>query len=142
MIRDAVMEDIPTLVAMGERFRSNSPYEKYLSENPECMTRLGERLLNREGLLVSEVGGRIIGMLGFYIYRHFISDELTAGEVFWWVDKEYRGKDGIKLFLEMKRRSAAVGVKRIQMIAPSDKVADFYRRLGFEFVESTFQMNI
>lgn len=142
MIRNATIYDVQEIVVMGCKFIGHTRYAKHIYENPKAMTMLAEKLISQNGLLISEVGNKIIGMLGFIVYRHFISDELIAGEVFWWVEEEHRGKDGIKLFLEMKRRAKQIGAKRLQMIAPTEKVAEFYKRIGFEFVESTYQMNL
>lgn len=130
------------IVEMGKRFINGTHYWRHLSENAETMASLARKLLAQQGLLVSEVDGKLIGMLGFIVYEHFISGERTAGEVFWWVDEEHRGKDGVALLEEMKKRARAAGAKRLQMIAPSKKVARFYQLMGFDFVESTYQMNL
>lgn len=102
------------------------------------MRELGEALLKSDGLLVSERGTELTGMLGFILHNHFISGEIFAGEVFWWVEPEHRG-DGVRLLREAERRAKAGGARHLQMIAPSAKVAEFYGRTGYDFVESTFQ---
>lgn len=124
---------------MGRHFRKDTSYEKYLSDNPECMTKLCKTLIEKKSLLVYEESGKINGMLGFMIYEHFISGDLTAGEIFWWVEPQHRGS-GIKLLKEMEKRAREAGVKNMQMIAPNDDVANFYERIGYGFVESTYQM--
>src|SRR5580698_1547835 len=117
-VRLATAEDIPRLVAMGRRFRSETSYSKYLGENPERMAELGAILLAKDGLLVLERDGEAVGMLGFILHSHFISGELVAGEVFWWVEPEHRG-DGLKLLEETKRRAKIAGAKYLHMIAPT-----------------------
>jgi len=126
---------------MGRRFREESSYSKYLADNPERMAVLGKHLLLSDGLLVAEKDGKIIGMLGFIIHSHFISGETVAGEVFWWMEPEHRG-DGLKLLDETKRRARLAGAKYLHMIAPSERVARLYKHLHYEFVESTFQINL
>lgn len=138
MIRDAQQSDLKRIVEMGARFRRETSYDKYLGESRDCMTKLAENLISKRGLLLSERGGRIIGMLGFIVHTHFISGELIAGEVFWWVEPEHRG-EGVKLLAEMKRRGKLAGAKYYQMVAPNEKVARFYERCGCEFVEATYQ---
>jgi RimJ/RimL family protein N-acetyltransferase len=140
-IRLATEKDIPRLVEMGRRFRSESTYSKYLADNPERMAQLGRQLLEKDGLLLAERDGVIVGMLGFIVHTHFISGEVVAGEVFWWMEPEFRG-DGLKLLDETKRRAHLAGAKYLHMIAPSERVSRLYRHLGYEFVESTFQINL
>jgi GNAT superfamily N-acetyltransferase len=141
VIRTAIEDDIPRLVEMGRRFRAESSYSKYLADNPERMAQLGRQLLAGNGLLVLERDGAVIGMLGYIVHSHFISGEVVAGEVFWYVEPEYRG-EGLKLVDEAKRRARLVGAKYLQMIAPSERVARLYRHLGYEFVESTHQITL
>lgn len=139
MIRLATESDLPRLVEMGQRFRSESTYSKYLADNPERMLQLGRQLLAADGLLVLERGDLIIGMLGFIIHSHFISGELVAGEVFWYVEPEVRG-EGLKLVNEAKRMAKLAGATCLQMIAPSDRVAKLYGLLKYQWVESTYQI--
>jgi GNAT superfamily N-acetyltransferase len=138
MIRAATSQDVPRLVEMGRRFRSETGYAKVLAENPGKMTELATQLAERGGLLVSERQGKIVGMIGFYVYPHFLSGEQAGGEVFWWVEPEHRG-EGIKLLKEAERLARTRGAKTMQMIAPTDQVAAVYRRLGYEFVEASYQ---
>lgn len=138
MIRLAREADIPRLVEMGQRFRRESSYAERLADNPEKMAELGRQLLKVDGLLLSEKDGELTGMLGFILHNHFISGEVFAGEVFWWVEPERRG-DGLRLLREAEKRARARGAKYMQMIAPTDQVATIYKRLDYEFVEATYQ---
>jgi GNAT superfamily N-acetyltransferase len=140
-VRLATAADIPRLVKMGQRFRSESSYSKYLAENPARMTELGHTLLAKDGLLLAERDGETVGMLGFIVHSHFISGELVAGEVFWWMEPEFRG-EGLKLLEETKRRARLAGAKYLHMIAPNERVSRLYRHLGFEFVEATHQISL
>lgn len=141
MIRLAVKADIPRLVEMGQRFRAHSTYAQYLADNPKQMAKLGEQLIAVDGLLLSEREGQIIGMMGFILHNHFISGEKVAGEVFWWVEPEYRG-DGLRLMHDAERRAKAAGAKYMHMIAPTEQVEAVYERLGYEYVEATYQKTL
>jgi GNAT superfamily N-acetyltransferase len=141
MIRAATAADVPRLVEMGRRFRSVTGYAKILAENPEKMAELAGQLVSQGGLLVSERSGTLVGMLGFIVYPHFISGETTGGEVFWWVEPEHRG-EGVKLLREAERLARAAGAQKMQMIAPTERVATFYQRLGYEFVEASYQRSL
>lgn len=140
-IRLAVEADIPAMVDMGVKFHDQSPYKRHLSVNREQMATLGKQLIAKDGLLVSERAGQIIGMIGFVVYPHFLSGEIIAGEVFWWVEPGFRG-EGIRLMKEAEDRARAAGAKNMQMIAPSDQVAKVYQHFGYEFVESTYQKKL
>lgn len=138
MIRPATTSDVPRLIEMGERFRSSSTYNKYLAENSEQMRRFAEKIIDGDGLLVSERSGKIVSMLGFVVFPHFMSGETTGGEVFWWVEPEHRG-EGLKLLRAAEKCARSVGAKRFQMIAPSEDVEKLYELMGYEYVESTYQ---
>lgn len=141
MIRTALESDIPRMVEMGMRFRNETSYAQYLAGNAEKQTELGKTLIAKDGLIVSERNGQLVGMLGFIIHYHFISGEKVAGEVFWWVEPEHRG-DGLRLLREAEKRARAAGAKYMHMIAPTDQVATVYKRLGYEFVEATYQRSL
>lgn len=138
MIRTATASDVPRLIEMGERFRSSSTYRKYLAGNSEQMRRFAEKIIDGDGLLVSERSGKIVSMLGFVVFPHFMSGETTGGEVFWWVEPEHRG-EGLKLLRAAEKCARSVGAKRFQMIAPSEDVEKLYELMGYEYVESTYQ---
>jgi GNAT superfamily N-acetyltransferase len=141
MIRLAAEPDIPRLVEMGRRFREETGYRAHIAENPAKMAQLAAQLAANGGLLVSERDGRLVGMLGYILFDHFLSGEMVAGEVFWWVEPEHRGA-GVRLLIEAERRARAAGASRMQMIAPTDKVGQFYQRVGYEYVESAYQKNL
>src|SRR5476651_1377594 len=124
-IRLATVEDIPQMVAMGVKFNNQSSYSRHLKVDEEKIAAIGKQLIEGEGLLVSENQEKITGMIGYIVYRHFMSDEIIAGEVFWWVEPEHRGA-GIKLLKEAEDRARQRGAKKMQMIAPTDQVAKVY----------------
>lgn len=140
-IRLAVEADIPQMVDMGVKFNEQSSYSKHLKISREKVAELGKQLIAKDGLLVSERNGQIVGMIGFVVYPHFMSGEIIAGEVFWWVEPGFRG-EGLRLMKEAESRARAAGAKDMQMIAPTDQVAKVYQRLGYEFVESTHQKKL
>jgi GNAT superfamily N-acetyltransferase len=141
MIRIASLDDIPRMVEMGERFRSETSYRDHIAQNAEQMAKLGRDLIAKGEILISEHDGRITGMLGYLLYDHFISGERIAGEVFWWVEPEARG-DGLRLMREAEKRAKAAGAKQFQFIAPTPQLERIYPRLGYAWVESTFQRSL
>ena len=138
MIREATEQDIPRLVEMGEQFRETI-YADYLSQNPDKMKELATKLIANKGLLVSEHEGRIVAMMGFVIYDHFISGDKTWGEVFWWAE---RPREGMKLFNEAEKRGREADCKHLQMIAPNARVSKIYARRGYQRVEESWQKTL
>lgn len=137
MIRYARAEEIPQLVQMGRRFRSLL-YDEHIADNAAQMARMAAKLIEQDGLLVSERDGRVVGMIGFIVHDHFLSGERTGGEVFWWVEPEHRG-EGLKLMREAEKQARARGAVKMQMVAPNEQVAKVYEHLGYTFVESAYQ---
>lgn len=140
-IRPATEADIPRMVDMGVKFNEQSGYRKHLKISREKVAEMGRHLIKQDGLLVSERDGAIVGMIGFIIHNHFMSGETVAGEVFWWVEPEHRG-DGLRLLKEAEKMARERGAKKMQMIAPTEQVGTVYQRLGYDFVESTFQRSL
>lgn len=140
-IRLAIEADIPAMVDMGVKFNEQSSYSKHLKISREKVAAMGKQLIDMGGLLVSERGGQIVGMIGFIVHNHFMSGETVAGEVFWWVEPAFRG-EGLRLLKESENRARALGAKKMQMIAPTDQVAKVYRHFDYEFVEATYQREL
>lgn len=126
---------------MGLRFRRETDYHQHLAENPGRMAELAGQLVAQNGVLLSERNSQAVGMIGFVVYPHFLSGEVVAGEVFWWVEPEYRG-EGVKLLREAEKRVKQAGAHRMQMIAPNDALASLYRRLGYGFIEAAYQKTL
>lgn len=141
MIRTAEQSDLPRLVEMGRRFREESSYRNLVDDNPEQIGLTMGQLIKQGWLLIAEHDAKITGMFGFVLHNHFFSGEKVAGEVFWWVEPEHRG-DGVRLLREAERRAQAAGAKRMQMIAPTERVSQFYERIGYAFVESAWQRTL
>jgi GNAT superfamily N-acetyltransferase len=140
-IREATVDDIPALVDMGLRFLRESSYRAVLAENPDQMMRLAIQMVTGEAtaILVSETdGGVIVGMFGLVLWPHFISGEMTAGEVFWWVEPSARGA-GLRLWQAGEEWARARGAVCFDMIAPNDRVGVLYERHGYVSVERTYR---
>ncbi|KKN24646.1 hypothetical protein LCGC14_0892720 [marine sediment metagenome] len=145
MIREANLADIPRLVEMGRQFIAESTYKQHLPENPKQLHVLAEQIISnpKGAILVSESEGKLTGMLALITYPHPFSGELVAGEVFWWVDPEARkGRTGLKLMRRAEKVAIELGAKKMQMVAPTERIARLYERLGYEKVESTYQTGL
>ena len=143
MIRNATHADISRLVEMGGRFIASSHYSKHFADNVLARHVLMGRLIEQPdgALFVSEKDGAVVGMIGVWAYQHPCSGDRVGGEVFWWVEPEARGC-GIELLRRAERWADDMGCVCFQMIAPDDKVARLYRRLGYTKLEETYQRDL
>lgn len=138
-IRPATLADLPRMVTMGLHFLRSSAYRHVMAERPDQMASLGQCLVTSPTsiILVAEQDREAVGMLGLVAYPHFISGELTVGEVFWWMEHKARGT-GLRLLRAGEAWARAQGAVTLQMIAPDDRVGAVYRRLGYAPIEQTF----
>lgn len=138
------MSDVSQLTEMGLRFINETSYAGKIQKNPTVIRELLIKLMSSAvAMLVvnCDYDGKLNGMLGAFVFYHPISGEKVAGEMFWWMEPEARGA-GVRLYKYMEQWAKAMGATRLQMVAPTAKVGDFYRRLGFYEVETTFQRDL
>lgn len=143
MIRAAAHEDIPRLVAMGEHFIGDV-YPAALTFNGAALANLANNLIDGAGVVfVAERGAAIIGMIALIVVDHPMSGEKVATELAWWIDPSSRGGiEALSLLSRAEEWARIQGAKRLQMIAPSDKVCQFYERLGFQRVEVAYMRDL
>lgn len=86
-------------------------------------------------ILVEHKDGDIIGGAGGVVTNFQTSKDLNSIEMFWWVDPEFRGEVGLKLYKEFEAESKRRGAKRILMAymanSMPDKLERFYKSRGF-----------
>lgn len=140
-IRLARADEVERLVEMGERFHRESTYKEHVTHNHEQMIALATQLVAAGNILVMEFEGELVGMIGFMVLPHFLSGEVLGMEVFWWLEPEHRG-EGRRLLKAAEDLARERGAKRMQMIAPNERVAVLYRRMKYQFVESAYQKTL
>jgi len=146
MIRQASSADVPELVRMGCEFVSKSTYRMVMFSDPEKVALLMTSLIeNNEGLLlVSETDDvknprRLLGMLGMMVYRHPISHERIANEVFWWVNPSDRGRsDSVRLLRQGEQWAKEQMASFVYAGAPNQKVGAVFQRLGYMPIEMQY----
>ena len=124
---------------MACAFRASSPYANAFAENREQIEFMAKMLISQDhGLvLVADVDGDVVGMIGMMIYPHHLSGEPTAGEICWWVDPPYRGC-GKQLLLAAEAWALVRGAKIVQMMAPTPEVGQIYQKCGYFSAETTW----
>jgi len=142
-IRQATAEDVPAIVAMGERFIATE-YPQAIRFNPQGIAALAQALIAGAGVvfLADDFSGTV-GMMALTTYAQPMSQELVATEVVWWMEPEARGgRAAMKLLKAGEAWARAQGATRFQMIAPSEDVCRFYERVGFERIEVHYQRTL
>ena len=95
--------------------------------------------------LVAEVEGEATGFFLGAIYRPMFSEDIIAAEMFWWIDKEHRGRkvavSMLKSFEDWAKEAGAtqVNVSDLQGVKNLDKL---YERLGYTKSEVTYRKDL
>ena len=145
MIREATPKDLPRIVEMGSRSLLEGPYRDQIADNPEESAKLALQVMNSQKgkVLVAEESGEVIGLLGFVIFPHYFSGEITAGELMWYVEPEFRKSfTALALLRRAESLARAAGAKRMQFTAPTAAVGDAYKALGYQPIEVSYQKEL
>lgn len=140
MIRQATLEDIPEIVRKGARFYElvNLPVDY----DPPSVSATMKQLIESD-LGAIFVDDKINGAIGALLYPHYFNHNiLTGGELFWWVEPEYRGKLGSQLLDAMEEWVESMGAISFQMIALEDYkpslLGKIYEKRGYSPLEHTY----
>ena len=147
MIRPATLEDVPTIVAMARQFYPETHYVNWCDMDDGTVADLAANLAENHVMLVAELDGRIVGMVGLFIGPFlFNRDRLGAYEVVWWVAPEARGsRVAASLLTAIEAPSRDKGASRIQMVhMPNSppQAAALYERFGYALSEVSYTKDI
>lgn len=139
--REATSADIPRLVEMGSRSLREGAYRDMLTDNPVQTSALAEQVINRSGkVLVTEDKGEIVGLLALFIGPHFFSGEMTATELMWYMEPEYRKSfAGVGLLRAGEKLARELGCVSMVFTAPTAEVSKAYQSLGYREIESNWR---
>ena len=151
MIRDATHEDAAVLVEMGraffeeaglpERFRALGRPD--IDFCPESFLRCCEALTTGGVLLVAEVGGEVVGMLGALFAPAFWNLRIgLAQECFWYVRPDKRKGIGVALLRAYQDKARERGIALSCMVAEhglrGDAVGRLYKAKDYVPAETSF----
>lgn len=146
MIRLATEADIPMLVQLGSRSLLDGPYKGEIRDNPEAHAKLALDVIREKGhVLVIEYEGKVVGLMGFIIFPHYFSGDITGGELMWYCLPEYRklcGLDTIMLVRRAERMCREAGAKWMQLSAPTQEVAGAYESMKYKPMEMTYRKEL
>ncbi len=141
MIREADITDVQALMKLALRFHESSPYSDKVPVDEGMLRQTIGGLVQRDSgrVFVLERNDRIVGMLGVLAFPHWLSGEIVAEELFWWVDPDERGR-GTALMERAEKWADTIGACHFQMVAPvdADKLERVYGRKGFTPLERSF----
>lgn len=145
MIREAVLADIPALVAMGREFHGAAGWGDITSFSDEdCAQTLSNMIASDDAIImVADRDGEIIGMSGgvttpiYFNYGH-----KTGQELFFWMRPDARNGEGARLLAALEDAARAKGCQSWAMIA-LDKIRPeatgaLYRRRGYRPAEHSW----
>lgn len=141
MIRRATEADLDACVAMGLRFLEVE-YDGAIVGDVERVGAMALQLINSGAMFVGERAGVVVGMIGLVAYGHFLSGEVVASPVCWWVNEDARGSLGMKLLAVGKQWAREQGATRFQASAPNQRTERIYRRLGWTAFEVHYQTRL
>lgn len=135
-VRAVTVGDVAAVQAMAARFLSpDGPYGDRFQAAPDRIAILVQ-LMTAEGEtamgFIAEQAGVPVGMFGVFCLIHPITGAYMASELCWWMEPEARGsRVALRLLRAGEAWARARGAAYLEMIAPSERVASFYGRLGY-----------
>ena len=146
MIRPAKLEDKLQVIDLCRNFYQGSSYKNLLTWNEEVLKAFFDRLMSypeEAVILVSEgTDGKLNGMITMFLSQHFISGEPIAMEACWWVNEDSRGLAGVRLLRAAEKWAKDHGAVKMQMVAPNDRVAEFYEAMDYSKIETNYQRTL
>ncbi len=142
MIRRAIRQDIPAIVALGEEFTSTLASGH--GYNREHTAKFIESALKSDSMVVfvMDHNGEIRGMAGAVIHPVFFNfDAKIATEMFWFVSEPHRKTfDSLRLFAALETWARDNGAAALHMIAlgTNPGVSAIYERRKYTLLESTY----
>lgn len=113
-IRRAQWGDVPSILPLWRRFYAGTDWQQTIPYDEDKITSVLYGLTAApHSLLYAEQDGTYIGAIGVYVEPVYWGVTLTAIELFWHVDKEYRGTSvGMRLMraAEDAAREAGAGL--------------------------------
>ncbi len=141
MIRLAMNRDLVQMVAMGERCHHSLPNAATTRCDADTMAQTAYALINggpQSCVLLLEVDGDVVGMLGLLLYAHPLFGEKMVTGMFWWVEPAYRGH-GLELLRAAETWAREHDAAALQMATPHPEFGRVYARLGYAQLETIHQ---
>lgn len=133
MIRAATLDDIPQLLAMGQRFADLAGLVDHVGYEPADMAETFRLLIEGHVIFMGEAGA-LGAMAGPHPFNH---SHIIAQELFWWSE----GREGLRLLAAFedwaRERCHSIRMITLEAVEP-DRTARIYERRGFVPLERGF----
>lgn len=123
-------------------FQETEGYRASLGYNPDVQGFLGYDRAGMFRLFTARDNGRLIGQLGFIVYRSRHTQTQTASEDFFYVRDENRGAgvaNDLMRYALMELRDEGIDQVTFSDKQPSD-LEPFLKRFGFKFVSKQYSL--
>lgn len=156
-IREATLDDTDAIVTLATKFLATTAYGRILTISTEQLEQLIPTVLERGVIFVATMvfdipepfgspadryqGQAIVGFLAAIEAIDPYSGDRYADEIAWFVTPEARnGSYGPRLLGSLEKWALAKRLSFVKMVAPADQpgVAEFYKTIGYEALESAF----
>ena len=147
MIRKAKDSDLATIVEMSGKFYPHTPYSNIVPFNPEAAAVLAQALIDNHIMLIAELNGQPVGMIGLIVTNFpFDPETLGAYEIIWWVEPEVQKQGVGKALLEaidpVAKQKGASFIHMVCMANSPIEAAALYIKSGYDHTEMSFTKRI
>ena len=143
-------QDLPGMVEGGRKFFHHSRFDKWgLGYDAEGFARVVLGLIQMPTMLVliAKDGNDVVGSIAASSFPWLLDpSQLMVQEIWWWVDKEYRGNVGKMLMGGLEAWCKDIGAKHLLMIGLADdrlrRMDKLYGRMGFSPIELQYHKEL
>lgn len=132
IIRRFEDKDCNAVIDLTQRFHAESLKEYGSVIDVKFLIKLFHEV--KETSFLVEEEKKVTGLLAGKVVTDLLSEEKTYAEIMWFMRKEKR-QHGIRLLRFVEKWVRDQGIKRMMMVhmgnSKSDKLSDFYRRIGY-----------
>lgn len=145
MVSFATKDDLPALAEIGKWFFLEGKLPGKI--DPAIFVKKWSILIDSGVgfILKQEKNGVIVGALGFIVIEDINDGAKIAGEAFWFVLQEYRGR-GFELLIKYEREAEALGCQRIGMVhlesIQPERLSKLYVKRGYKKTETAYIKNL
>lgn len=142
MIRIAIEDDVPRIVEMSRKFYATTSYAQHAPMDDDAVAQLARQLMDSV-MLVAEVDGKVVGMVGLVVAPFMFNHSINAAyEVVWWVDPEAQGTGvGKQLLAAIDNACIARGASIVVMVTLASsppQAGALYERAGYVHSETSY----
>lgn len=142
IVRKANLEDVLKINHLCKMFLDETNFAAMLSWNSEkaFQSIFNMILSDNYSIFVATYGDMIVGCIAGYVSAMWFSDSVIGQELFWYVNKDFRGKTGIQLFKKLECDLIEKGADFLNFVYLKDKtnLEKFFLRNEYTESEKSF----